>query len=73
MNLVMKVPFHVSSIRNCVVTVNMSDIRSRKVKNGVKDQNGCCTFGFLIWEFASKNKAAISLFLETAIILSIIR
>jgi hypothetical protein len=34
-HLVAKATFHVSTIRHCVVMINMSDIRSRKTGNGL--------------------------------------
>jgi len=53
------------SMSPTLVMVNMSNIRSSK---GWKYQNGCCPFGFPLWEFTSK-KVAVSLFLGTVVIL----
>ena len=66
-HLVAKATFHVSTIRHCVVMINMSDIRSRKAGNGqemVKKTCACLVFPF---GNSRQKKAAVSLFLETAV------
>jgi hypothetical protein len=67
MYLVVKATFHISSIRHCVVMINMSDIRSRKAGNGLETAKKMCAR--LVFPFGNsrQKKAAVSLFLETAV------
>ena len=64
-NLVIKVTFHVSSIK---YYVNMSDVRPRKAGNGLKRSK--CMLPILVFPFGNsrQKESVVSLFLGTAVI-----